>query len=79
MTCIFVKIRWPRNVTSMEDRRNGEETCAKRPLGRLDVDGRILLKLIFKKLNGSMDRIDLSQDRDKQHAIVNVLMNLWVP
>jgi hypothetical protein len=26
-----------------------------------------------------MDRIDLAQDRDTQRAVVNALMNLWVP
>jgi hypothetical protein len=29
------------------------------------VDGRIILRWIFEKWNGSMDWIDLSQDRDR--------------
>jgi hypothetical protein len=29
------------------------------------VDGRILIKLIFKTCDGSMDWIDLAQDRDR--------------
>ena len=29
------------------------------------VDGRVILKRIFKKWDGDMDRIDLDQDRDK--------------
>jgi hypothetical protein len=28
---------------------------------------------------GGMDRIDLAQDRDQWRALVNMLMNLWVP
>jgi hypothetical protein len=28
---------------------------------------------------GSMDWIDLAQDRDKWWADVNAIMNLWVP
>jgi hypothetical protein len=31
----------------------------------LGVDRRIILKLIFKKLDGSMDWIELAQDRDR--------------
>jgi hypothetical protein len=30
----------------------------------LDVDGRIILKLVFKKWDGGMDWIDLAQNRD---------------
>jgi hypothetical protein len=30
----------------------------------LDVDERIILKLVFKKWDGDMDRIDLAQYRD---------------
>jgi hypothetical protein len=29
------------------------------------VDGRIILKWIFRKLDGGMDSIDMSQDRDR--------------
>ena len=28
---------------------------------------------------GGMDRIDLAQDRDRWWALLNVVMNLWVP
>jgi hypothetical protein len=26
-----------------------------------------------------MDRIDLAQDKDQRRAVVNTIMNLWVP
>ena len=43
------------------------------------VDGRIILKWIFKKWNGGMDWIDMAQDRDRWRAIVSAVMNLRVP
>jgi hypothetical protein len=43
------------------------------------VDGRIILKWIFKKWNGGMDWIDMAQDRDRWRAFVNTVMNLRVP
>jgi hypothetical protein len=48
-------------------------------LDDLGIDGRIILKGILKKWDGDMDWIDLSQDRDRWWALVNVVMNLWVP
>jgi hypothetical protein len=43
------------------------------------VDGRIILKRIFKKWDGGMDWIDTAQDRDRWQALVNAVMNLRVP
>jgi len=43
------------------------------------VDGRIILRWIFKKWDGGMDWIDLDQDRDRWRALVNVVMNLRIP
>jgi hypothetical protein len=48
-------------------------------LGDPGVDGRIILKWIFKKWDGGMHWIELSQDRDKWRAVVNAVMNLRVP
>jgi hypothetical protein len=44
----------------------------------LDIDGRIILKCIFKTWDGDMDWIDLAQARDRWRALVNAVMNLWV-
>jgi hypothetical protein len=44
------------------------------------VDGRIILKWIFKKWDGGgMDWIDMAQDRDRWRAVVSAVMNLRVP
>jgi hypothetical protein len=43
------------------------------------VDGRVILKWIFKKGGGGMDWIDVAQDRNGWWAVVNAVMNLRVP
>ena len=35
-----------------------------------DLDGRIILRRIFSKLDGGMDWIDLAQDRDRWRVLV---------
>ena len=44
-----------------------------------DVDGRIILKWIFKKRGGSIDWIDLAEDRERLLAVVKAVMNQRVP
>lgn len=46
-------------------------------LEELVVGGKILLKLVFRKWVG-LNWTDVAQDRDKQHAVVNTVMNLQV-
>jgi hypothetical protein len=43
------------------------------------VDGRIILKWIFKKWEGGMDWIDMAQDKGRWRALVSEVMNLRVP
>ena len=42
------------------------------------VNGRIILKMIFKKWGGDMDWIDLAENRDRWRALVNSVMNFRV-
>ena len=39
----------------------------------------MILKWIFKKWVGNFDWINLGYDKDKWLAVVNTVMNLWVP
>jgi hypothetical protein len=44
------------------------------------IDGRIILKCIFKKWDGrGVNWIDVAQDRDRWRAVVSAVMNLRVP
>jgi hypothetical protein len=47
-------------------------------LGRIGVDGKLILKWIIQKWNGGIDMIDLAQDRDRWRAVENAVMNLRV-
>jgi hypothetical protein len=43
------------------------------------VNGRIILKWIFRKWDGCMDWIDLTQNRDRRQGFLNAVMNFLVP
>jgi hypothetical protein len=49
-------------------------------LNNLGVDGRIILRRDLKEICWeNVDWIHLAQDRDQWQALVNTVMNLWVP
>jgi hypothetical protein len=49
-------------------------------LGDPGIDGRIILRWIFRKWDvGGMDWIELAQDKGMWRALVNAVMNLRVP
>jgi len=49
-------------------------------LGDPDVDGRIILRWIFRKWGcGGVDWMELAQDTVRWRALVNAVMNLRVP
>jgi hypothetical protein len=43
------------------------------------VDGRIILKCNLEKWDGSMDWIDLAQDRSRWRDVVIAIIDLWFP
>ena len=48
--------------------------------GDPDIDGRIILRWIFRKWGGGCgDWMELAQDRDRWRALVSTVMNLWIP
>jgi hypothetical protein len=52
----------------------------KRPLGRPRHTWVNNIKMDLRKIQwGGMDWIDLAQARDQWRALVNMVMNLWVP
>ena len=52
----------------------------KRPLGRPRRKWEDNIKMDLEEVVcGGMDWIELAQDRDRWRALVNAIMNLWVP
>jgi hypothetical protein len=52
----------------------------KRPLGRPRRRWEDNIRMDLQEVGcGGMDWIDLAQDRDRWRALVNGVMNLWVP
>ena len=48
-------------------------------LEELGVDGRIILKWIFRKCDRSLDWTDLVQNRNRSRFLANAVKNLRVP
>jgi hypothetical protein len=52
----------------------------RRPLGRPRHRWEDNIKMTFREVGWrGMDWINLAQDRDRWRALVNTVMNLWVP
>jgi hypothetical protein len=52
----------------------------KRPLGRLRRRWKDDIKMYLHEVRyGSMDSIELAQDRGRWRVLVNAVLNLWVP
>jgi hypothetical protein len=44
-----------------------------------DIDGRIILRWIFRKWDWDMDWSDLAQDRDRWRALLNAVRSFGFP
>jgi hypothetical protein len=78
------RLRWAGHVARMGEGRGAYRILVGRPEGRNHledpgVDGKIILKWIFKNWDGGMNWIDMAQDRDRWRALVSAVMNLRVP
>jgi len=78
-------MRWAGHVSRVDDRRG---VCrvfvgkpeVKRPLGRPRRRWENNIEMDLQELGcGGMDSIELAQDKDRWRALVNAVMNLWVP
>jgi hypothetical protein len=58
---------------------SGGEPRGKEQLEDPDIDGRIILRWIFRKCDGGMEWVYLLQNRDRWWAQVNAVINLRVP
>ena len=51
----------------------------KRPLGRPRRRWEENIKMDLQEVGGGEDWMELAQDRDRWQALVNMVINLWVP
>jgi hypothetical protein len=79
------RMRWAGHVARMGEKRNAYRILVgnpegKRPLGRPRRRWVDNIEMDLREIGwDGMDWIDLAQDRDHWRALVNAVMNLWVP
>ena len=82
------RMRWTGHVARMGEKRGVYRVLVrkpegKRPLGRprrrWEDNVNNVKKSLWEVGCGGMDSIELAQDRGRWRALVNAVMNLWVP
>jgi hypothetical protein len=79
------RLRWEGHVACMGEERGAYRILVgrpkgRRPLGRPRRRWEDNIKMDIREVGcGGMNWIELAQDRDRWRALVNVVMNLWVP
>jgi hypothetical protein len=81
----YTSLRWAGHVACIGERRGAYRSLVgkpegRRPLGRPTRRCEDGIKMDLREAGwGSMDWINLAQDRDRWRALVNAVMNLRVP
>jgi hypothetical protein len=79
------RMRWAGHVACMGEVRGAYNILVgtpegRKPLGRPRHRWQDNIKLDLREIEfGDVDWINLAQDRDRWRALVNMVMNLWVP
>jgi hypothetical protein len=79
------RMRWAGHVAQMGEKRymwhtGGKARRQKDYLKNQDIGGWIILKWILDRIGWcGLGWTDLAQDWDQWRALVNTVMNLWVP
>jgi hypothetical protein len=79
------RMRWVEHVARMGEKRGAYRILVgrpegRRPLGRPRLTWEDNIRMDLQEVGcGSMDWIELAQDRDRWQALVNAVMNLRVP
>jgi hypothetical protein len=79
------RLRWAGHVARMGQKRNAYKILVgkpegKRPLGRPRRRWVDNIKMDLREIGwDDMDWIDMAQDREQWRALVNTIMNRWVP
>jgi hypothetical protein len=69
-------MRWASHAAHTGEKRGAYKVLVGKREGKTPLGGVVILKWIFGKWDGSLEWIDLAQDRDKWRALKKAVMNL---